>query len=264
MQTCWSALFFLLFISRVSVLCFPSFCMVSKHSTKLYTGKTTLATSIVASLNASYFLHHPSHLSNNSSSDPPLAVYLPMDGFHHTRATLSSMPNPQKAHAERGAPYTFDSSALLAFLRSLRDGREVRAPSFDHAVKDPKAEDIRVPPGAKIVVMEGLYLNLDPSALSKPTDLIGPEQREEWSQVAECFDEQWFIDVEREVAERRLIERHVVSGVCRNREEAEGRATGSDRRNADVIFGARGRVDEWIVDVDRETGWTESVVREEE
>jgi pantothenate kinase len=241
--------------------------MVSKPSTKVDTGKTTLATSIVASLNAAYFLHHPSHLSNNPSSDPPLAVYLPMDGFHHTRATLSSMPNPQKAHAERGAPYTFDSSALLAFIRSLREGREVRAPSFDHAVKDPKAEDIRVPPGAKIVVMEGLYLNLDPSALSKPTDLIGPEQREEWSQVAECFDEQWFINVEREVAEMRLIERHVMSGVCRDREEAEGRATGSDRRNADVILGGKGRVDEWIVDVDRGTGWTgwtESVEREEE
>ena len=36
------------------------------------------------------------------------AVTIPMDGFHYPRAFLDTMPEPEQAHARRGAPFRFD------------------------------------------------------------------------------------------------------------------------------------------------------------
>jgi pantothenate kinase len=70
-----------------------------------------------------------------------------MDGFHFTRAQLDRMADPVEAHARRGAAFTFNGDAFLSLVRQLRRPLEatsttVYAPSFDHAVKDPKEEDI--------------------------------------------------------------------------------------------------------------------------
>ncbi len=83
-----------------------------------------------------------------------------MDGFHYTRAQLDAMPDPAVAHARRGAEFTFDGEAFAALVRRLaepltEETGPVLAPSFDHAVKDPKEGDIRVERGQRIVVLEG-------------------------------------------------------------------------------------------------------------
>ncbi|OBT49970.1 hypothetical protein VE04_08998, partial [Pseudogymnoascus sp. 24MN13] len=83
-------------------------------------GKTTLALAITARLNAS-------HAASNPSS-PLLAVYVPMDGFHLTRAQLSAMPNAAEAHHRRGAPWTFDPQKLLDFVRAMKDPARGTAP----------------------------------------------------------------------------------------------------------------------------------------
>ncbi|KFY12587.1 hypothetical protein V492_03797 [Pseudogymnoascus sp. VKM F-4246] len=192
-------------------------------------GKTTLAQAITARLNASHAASDP--------SSPPLAVYVPMDGFHLTRAQLSAMPNAAEAHERRGAHWTFDPEKLLELVRAIKDPAQgtVFGPSFDHALKDPVEEDVRIDETAKVVVLEGLYLSLEARL---------------WGEVGREMDERWFVDVDKKVATARVVERHIRSGVCASREEAVERATGSDALNADEILAGRGKVDEVIRSVD--------------
>jgi pantothenate kinase len=174
--------------------------------------------------------HHP---------DPALAAFVPMDGYHLSRAQLSALPNPVEAHARRGAEFTFDGASFLTLVRAIRaqtldpNSRILYAPSFDHAVKDPKADDIPILPTTKIIIFEGNYLSLD---------------KEPWSTAAALMDELWFVEVDFEVARRRLVERHVRTGVTATAEEAERRVTENDLVNGEEIVKCRIKdVDEVIV-----------------
>lgn len=180
-----------------------------------------------------------------------LAIAVPMDGYHLTRAALSALPDPSNAHARRGAAFTFDAEAFYSLILSLRSpvpplpsqptpqstspgGKEgtrgqegelsedgtVYAPSFDHAVKDPKQNDIAILRTHKVVLIEGNY-----TALNKPT----------WSSAASLFDELWFVDVPFDVARRRLVGRHVAAGIAADEEEAGRRADENDLVNGREI-----------------------------
>lgn len=193
-----------------------------------FSGKTTLAMIVTESLNA--------RAASASPSSPPPAAFLPMDGFHLTRAALSAMPDPSHAHARRGAAFTFSAPKFLALVQSLRRGpihpaTPILAPSFDHAVKDPKEEDIRILPTHRIVVVEGLYLALD---------------KDEWGVAARLFDEIWFVEVDKEVARQRLAERHVRAGIVKTLEEGDRQARENDLVNGEEILAHRFRVDETV------------------
>lgn len=164
-----------------------------------------------------------------------------MDGFHLTRAALSALPDPQNAHARRGAAFTFDPEAFHSLVASLREpiiststststfptenveGRAdmtIYAPSFDHAIKDPKQDDIAIRPSHRIVIIEGNYV-----ALNHPA----------WSPTASLFDELWFVEVPFDVARRRLIERHVRAGIAADEDEGRRRADENDLVNGKEI-----------------------------
>ncbi|OTA01253.1 phosphoribulokinase/uridine kinase family protein [Trichoderma parareesei] len=193
--------------------------------------KTTLAQTLTNSLNS---------LSRQTSpSSPPPASFIPMDGFHLTRAALSAMPDPATAHARRGAPFTFDAPKFLSLVQSLREPISesssspgtIYAPSFDHAVKDPKENDIAVLPTHRIVVLEGNYLALD---------------RDVWRDAAALLDELWFVEVDFEVARKRLRERHVRAGIVNSLEEGDRRAMENDLVNGREIVDFRLPVHEVI------------------
>ncbi|KAL7810329.1 P-loop containing nucleoside triphosphate hydrolase protein [Trichoderma aethiopicum] len=193
-------------------------------------GKTTLAQTLTNTLNA---LSQTS--PSSSSSLPPPATFIPMDGFHLTRAALSAMPDPAMAHARRGAPFTFDAPKFLSLVQSLREPisstKTIYAPSFDHAVKDPKEDDIAVLPTHRIVVLEGNYLALD---------------RDVWRDAAALLDELWFVEVDFEVARKRLRERHVRAGIVTSLEEGDRRALENDLVNGKEIVDFRLPVHEVI------------------
>ncbi|KAF2085934.1 P-loop containing nucleoside triphosphate hydrolase protein [Saccharata proteae CBS 121410] len=194
-------------------------------------GKTTLAALIAHRINA---LHHSTHPS--SGSVPPIAALVPMDGYHLTRAQLSALPDPTTAHARRGAAFTFDGDAFVSLVRELRrplaaESRTVYAPSFDHAVKDPVADDIAISPETRVVVFEGNYLALD---------------REPWRTAAGLMDELWFVEVGEETARRRLVGRHVRAGIARDEDEARRRVEENDLVNGREIVGERVEVHEVI------------------
>jgi pantothenate kinase len=73
------------------------------------------------------------------------------------------MPDPALACTRRGAPFTFDAEAFIELVRRLRhekatkrDDPQVsfRAPSFDHAVKDPIADDIYLSSDENLIILE--------------------------------------------------------------------------------------------------------------
>ncbi|KAI0046118.1 P-loop containing nucleoside triphosphate hydrolase protein [Auriscalpium vulgare] len=171
-------------------------------------GKSTLAALIVAALDA---------------AAPGRAVLVGLDGWHLTRAQLDALPDPQLAHDRRGIHWTFDAPAYVSFVRALRqpvaadaDAEPITAPSFDHAVKDPTPHAVSVLPAHRIVVIEGLYTFLS----------IQP-----WAEAGLLLDERWWVELEEQEATRRLVKRHVVSGVAKDLDEAHWRADENDMPN---------------------------------
>ncbi len=159
-----------------------------------------------------------------------------MDGYHLSRAQLSAMPDPTTAHARRGAAFTFDGDSFLTLVHKLREpllpeSTTLYAPSFDHAVKDPVADDIAIPPTTRVIVFEGNYLSLD-----KPP----------WKDAAAMMDELWFVDVDFDVARERLVRRHVKAGIAKNEEEAHRRVTENDLVNGQEIVDGRLEVQEVV------------------
>ncbi|KAE9406346.1 P-loop containing nucleoside triphosphate hydrolase protein [Gymnopus androsaceus JB14] len=154
------------------------------------------------------------------------AILVGLDGWHLTRSQLDEFPDAKLAHDRRGSHWTFDGSAYLDFMKSLRDEissetRIITAPSFDHAIKDPTPHAVQIHPFHRIVIIEGLYtaLNVDP-----------------WKEAAFLFDERWYIDIDIEEAQRRLVKRHVVSGVAKDPDEALWRAEENDMPNGRFLL----------------------------
>ncbi|KAF3011262.1 hypothetical protein E8E13_011670 [Curvularia kusanoi] len=194
-------------------------------------GKTTLAAQVSNGLNSKHAQSSPGTHNGN-----PIAAFIPMDGYHLSRAQLDAMPDPQNAHARRGAAFTFDADKFLALVKKLREPvlpetRTLYAPSFDHAKKDPVANDIPIAPSVRIVIFEGNYCALN----------HGP-----WKDAAELMDELWFVDVDFEVARKRLIYRHVKAGIAQNEEDAAKRADENDLVNGKEIMESRLDVHELI------------------
>lgn len=201
-------------------------------------GKSTLAHLIVERVNAAAATASSSKLpaddaldtaTEGATSHKPIAVCIGLDGWHLTRAQLDAFPDPKLAHDRRGAHWTFDGEGYVAFVRALREpisapgpnpdsgehpeAKVIYAPSFSHEKKDPVFDEIPVYPHHRLVIIEGLYTFL----------AIPP-----WSAAAELLDERWYIDIAEDEAERRLVARHVLTGVAKDMEEAVWRSREND------------------------------------
>ena len=173
----------------------------------------------------------------------PIATSVPMDGYHLSRAQLSAMPDPTRAHHRRGAAFTFDDKAFLELVKRLREpllpeSKTVYAPSFDHAIKDPVADDIPIHPASRVVILEGNYLSLNQGL---------------WKEAAELMDELWFVKVSFETARSRLVVRHVAAGIVKNEEEAGNRADEIDLVNGRQIVDQKLDAQEVIISKEDET-----------
>jgi len=150
----------------------------------------------------------------------PDAVLVPMDGFHLAASELHRLGR----HERKGAPDTFDAAGYVALLQRLRANAEdvVYAPEFRREIEEPIAGAIAVPRGVPLVITEGNYLL-------------------HWPQARALLDEVWFVDADEQARLARLVARHMAFG--RTRAEAEGRAYGSDQRNAELIAASRDGAD---------------------
>uniref|UniRef100_A0AC34FP37 NB-ARC domain-containing protein n=1 Tax=Panagrolaimus sp. ES5 TaxID=591445 RepID=A0AC34FP37_9BILA len=150
------------------------------------------------------------------------ATVLPMDGFHIPRNKLKEMENAEYLFKRRGAPFTFDPAALLSLIKKLKSAETtVKAPSFDHALKDPIQDDIEIPASIKMIILEGNYLLLkDPI----------------WCEISKEFNQKWLITADWEIIKERLIQRHLNAGICANYGEAIARANENDIPNGHYII----------------------------
>lgn len=148
-----------------------------------------------------------------------VAVVIPMDGYHFTRAELDAMPDPDLAHLRRGAPFTFDAERFVADLVQARESGTGRFPSFDHGAGDPVEGNIELIPGQhRLVIVEGNYVLLD---------------EEPWCRLSSLFDESWYLDVDIDLCMSRVKDRMLATG--RSEEIAGHRIDQNDRPNAGLI-----------------------------
>ena len=157
---------------------------------------------------------------------------VPMDGFHLANVELQRLG---RAH-RKGAPDTFDAAgyaALLLRLRHQRDDEIVYAPEFRRDIEEPVAGAIAVLPQTQLIITEGNYLLLDD----------GP-----WSPVAALLDEVWYVDVDDDLRNDRLVRRHEQFG--RSAADAVAWVNSTDTPNARLIAATRSRA-HWVV------GWGE-------
>lgn len=73
-----------------------------------------------------------------------------------------------------------------------------------------------------MVIFEGLYLHL--------------KEPQIWKSIAVQMNELWFLQVDREIARKRIIKRHIESGISNDEEAAVYRADNNDFLNADYIL----------------------------
>lgn len=143
-----------------------------------------------------------------------------MDGFHLSRAALAQLPSPLNDLVRRGAPWTFDARQLGHSLAQLQQAGQgsVLWPDFDHGVGDPVPDAIRIEPGTRLVLVEGLYL-----LLPQP----------EWN-LRRLFHQVWYLDVSYATAIRQLVQRHCQSwGI--SEAEARARIEANDAINARTV-----------------------------
>jgi pantothenate kinase len=183
-------------------------------------GKSTLAKQITEFTNVLLQSSFPEHTPQTQ------AILVGLDGWHLTRAQLDTLPDPKLAHDRRGIHWTFDGEAYCSFVHALRQNLPsgesgtstiITAPSFDHARKDPVPGDISIYPFHRIVIIEGLYtfLSIDP-----------------WGKAGILLDERWFLDIDFHTATDRIIQRHVLTGVTKDIDEAIWRARENDMPSA--------------------------------
>jgi pantothenate kinase len=166
----------------------------------------------------------------NAAAGEGTALALGMDGFHLTRAQLAQTPDPAVAFARRGAPWTFDAPALAQRLRTVREAAgPVHWPGFDHGVGDPVPDAITIPPGTRLLLVEGLYLL---------------HQGDGWA-LDGLLDECAYLDVPLAVAMQRLSPRHQAAWGF-TPAQAQARIEANDGVNAVLVEQSRERAD-WLV-----------------
>ncbi len=176
-------------------------------------GKSTFAAQIVEAV--------------NERLGAPVAVVVPMDGFHYSNEELDR----RELRALKGIPATFDAQGFVDLVKDLksRQNESVFCPLFDRSIEASIENGIEIAPHHKIIVSEGNYLLLD---------------EEPWRQLSELFNEIWFIDSTIETLMPRLLERHKAGG--RNESETRAKIESTDLPNAKLIESTRNRANRVI------------------
>lgn len=159
---------------------------------------------------------------------------LSMDGFHLTRAQLDAMSDPALAHRRRGAPFTFDADAFVACVERIAAASAdsvVLCPSFDHALKDPVADDVRIESDVRVVIVEGLYCLLDEAP---------------WSALQAVWHATVWVECALETALERVVQRRI-RAMGQSEADARDQVQANDRLNAEHVA-TRSRAAEFKID----------------
>jgi pantothenate kinase len=153
------------------------------------------------------------------------ALVVPMDGYHLSNAELARLQRADR----KGAQDTFDSAGYVALLRRIKansPGETVYAPHYDRMLSEPVAGAIAVENAMPLVITEGNYLLL---------------QQGHWAHVKSLLDEAWYVDIDSNLRQSRLVERHRHFG--RTEDAARRWVANTDEPNARIIEASAVRAD---------------------
>jgi pantothenate kinase len=160
------------------------------------------------------------------------AQVVPMDGFHLANSTLQRLGRMGR----KGAPDTFDAAGYVNLLRRIRGqqpGETVYAPEYRRELEEGIAGAIAIEAHTPLIITEGNYLLQDDGA---------------WAEVCRVLDETWFLDIDSDVRQQRLLERHMRFG--RSKEAALEWIAVTDEPNAQRIESNRHRAC-WVLHGDK-------------
>lgn len=118
-------------------------------------GKTTLATDLVANLNA---------------TKPGSAALVGLDGWHYDNAVLAS----RNLLVTKGSPATFDVDGFAYLLKRLQDNdaTEIAIPTFNRDLEIAHNSAALIKQEVKLIIVEGNYLLLDQAPWSSLHNLF--------------------------------------------------------------------------------------------
>jgi len=168
-------------------------------------GKSTVAEAVASAINS------------DATGQEAVAVVLPMDGYHISKANLKIMARDkgttyEALMARRGAPWTFDHEQLIQDLtkatillkeeRDNNDGKtrlkqEFEFPTYSRDISDPVPGGVCLKPHHTICICEGNYL------LAFDDD--------HWKPLESLWDEGWLVVAPSSVQLERLIHRHLLT-----------------------------------------------------
>ena len=152
----------------------------------------------------------------------PTAALLPMDGYHLPQQRLRELGRRDRM----GAPDTFDVPGFVDAVARVKNSDSTQfAADFDRDIEEPMPNAIAFQPELRTIVVEGNYLLL-------------------WPEVHELLDLTFFVEVEPQLRQQRLIERHIRFG--KSPDDARAWALGPDETNARVIQESAARADDVI------------------
>jgi len=161
----------------------------------------------------------------NSKAKSDLAQIFPMDGFHRKNSELQR----SGLISVKGAPETFDVEGYLLILKRIKLGENLKAPIYSREAHDIIDNALPIEPHHKIIITEGNYLF---------ADLDG------WCEIKDIIDLKIYIESEKEVCEKRLLERHMRGG--KTEAEALEKIKKVDMENYDLIDQTKKYADEVI------------------
>ena len=150
----------------------------------------------------------------NSKAKSDLAQIFPMDGFHRKNIELER----SGLISAKGAPETFDVEGYLLILNRIKLGEDLKAPIYSRETHDVIDNALPIEPHHKIIITEGNYLFAD---------------MEVWCEIKNIIDLKIYIEEEKDVCEKRLLERHMRGG--KTEAEALEKIREVDMKNFDLI-----------------------------
>ena len=150
----------------------------------------------------------------NSNAKTDLAQIFPMDGFHRKNIALER----SGLISVKGAPETFDVKGYLSMLNRIKLGENLKAPVYSREIHDVIENALSIEPYHKIIITEGNYLFYDMAG---------------WCEIKDIIDLKIYIEAEKNVCEKRLLERHMRGG--KTEIEALEKIRKVDMKNFDLI-----------------------------
>ncbi|MGR3303280.1 MAG: nucleoside triphosphate hydrolase [Candidatus Scalindua sp.] len=161
----------------------------------------------------------------NSKAKTDLTQIFPMDGFHRKNIALER----SGLISVKGAPETFDVENYISILNRIRLGENLKAPIYSRETHDVIDNALSIEPYHKIIITEGNYLFYD---------------LEGWCEIKDIIDLKIYLNIERDVCEKRLLERHMRGG--KTEADALEKIKRVDMKNYDLIDQTKKYADEVI------------------